>query len=63
MFPSVREHRFWVPYRAEVIANRLPDGTIEHFEKKIFISRRELYDRIEKIEKIVCDLEKYIDSK
>jgi serine O-acetyltransferase len=50
-------------YRAEVIANRLPDGTIEHFEKKIFISRRELYDRIEKIEKIVCDLEKYIDSK
>jgi len=43
--------------RAEVIAARDETGNIKHFEEKIYLSRKELYERIRNLEKKITEIE------
>ncbi|MGH2271241.1 hypothetical protein ACQ9LF_05525 [Anaerohalosphaeraceae bacterium U12dextr] len=44
-------------FRAEVIAQRADDGSIIHTKDRVFMSRRELYDRIRRLEEKIEKME------
>jgi len=54
---SVPENSVVGAFRAEVLAERGPDGSIIRGDKHVFLSRKALYDRIEALEEKVKSLE------
>lgn len=55
---SVPAHSIVGAFRAEVIAQRVPDGSLVREATRVFLSRRELHERIETLARRVADLEK-----
>jgi serine O-acetyltransferase len=54
---SVAENSVVGAFRAEVIAERSSDGSIMRPDRRMFVSRRELFERIELLEKRLSEVE------